>query len=154
MDQLTRRCLLTVSLLLAVAVAHAGDWLLTLGGRQQFTVAIAARGTQLTGLCIVRTDADGSSRGTVVNEFGIHALDFTLTADRRRMRLHNVMPWMDRWYIRRVVRRDLQRLFAATAAGDLGHRRHLSVEADGTVVLENEKYNLKYSFKQSDDTEE
>ena len=42
MDQLTRRCLLTVSLLLAVAVSRAGDWLLTLGGRQQFTVAIAA----------------------------------------------------------------------------------------------------------------
>lgn len=154
MDMLTRRCLLTVSMLLTVAAVYAGDWLVSLGGRRQFTVEIVARGTQLTGLCMVRTDADGSSRGTMVNEFGIHALDFTLTADRRRLRLHNVMPWMDCWYIRRVVRRDLQRLFAATAAGSQGRHRRLALEADGTVILENEKYNLKYSFKPSDDTEE
>lgn len=141
----TRRCLLTVSLLVAVTVARAGTWLLPLEGRQQFAVTIAARGVELTGVCVVKTGADGS-RGTLVNEFGVHALDFLLTADRRRVRLLNVVAQLDRWYIRRVVRRDLQHLFGATAAGHPSRHREVTVGDDGCVVLVNTKYNIRYTI--------
>ena len=81
-----RRCLLLSSLLLLAVVAlHAEGWLLPLSERQQYSVAIEARGAELTGVCIVKTDAEGS-RGAIVNEFGFHALDFTLSADRRENR--------------------------------------------------------------------
>lgn len=150
---LIRRYLLLSSLLLVAAVAEAGDFLLPLAGRQQYSVLIAARGAELTGVCIVKTDSVGESRGAIVNEFGIHAMDFTLSADRRRVRLLNVMPQMDRWYIRRVVRADLRVLFGATAVGDFKGRRTVTRDADGTLTLTNTRYNLKYSLKRIDDTE-
>ncbi|MBO7532470.1 MAG: LysR family transcriptional regulator substrate-binding protein, partial [Victivallales bacterium] len=72
------------------------DYLLPLDeGRQQYGVSITARGAEITGVCIVKTDSEGS-RGAIVNEFGFHALDFTLSADRRKVKLLNVMERLDR----------------------------------------------------------
>ena len=45
----------------------ADDYLLSLGGRQEYTVTISARGAELTGVCIIRTD-EGGSKGTIMNE--------------------------------------------------------------------------------------
>ena len=153
MARLMRRCLLLSSLLLMAVVAEAGTFLLPLAGRQQYSVLIRARGVELTGVCIIKTDSVGDSRGAIVNEFGIHALDFTLSADRRRVRLQNVMPQMDRWYIRRVVRSDLRLLFGATAAGERKGRRTVTQDADGTLTLTNTRYNITYSLKKIDDSQ-
>ena len=145
-----RRCLLLISLLLAVASARAGEWLVRLDGRQQFAVNITMRGIQLSGICIVKTDEEGS-RGAIVNEFGFHALDFTISADRRKVKLLNVLPQMDRWYVKRVVRGDLKHLFSATEAGRQKGRRVVSVDDEGTVTLKNERYKLTYSLKKIED---
>lgn len=142
-----RRCLLLSSLLLMAVVAVAADYLLPLDeGRQQYGVSITARGAEITGVCIVKTDAEGS-RGAIVNEFGIHALDFMVSADRRKVKLLNVIAMMDRWYVRRVVKKDLRMLFNATADGEQGSGRTVTVEPDGTVTLTNTRYKLKYSLK-------
>ena len=142
-----RRCLLLSSLLLMAVVAVAADYLLPLDeGRQQYGVAITARGAEITGVCIVKTDAEGS-RGAIVNEFGIHALDFMVSADRRKVKLLNVIAMMDRWYVRRVVKKDLRTLFNATSDGEQGSGRTVTVEPDGTVTLTNTRYKLKYSLK-------
>ena len=146
MERLMRRCLLSVSLLGLALSAFAGDYLLPLEGRQEFAVTINARGAELTGICIVKTDETGT-KGAVVNEFGVHALDFTLTADRQKVKLLNVMPAMNRWYVRRVVRKDLKYLFSATERSQSKGPRKVVGEADGSVTLENTRYKLTYSFK-------
>ncbi len=141
-----KRCLLLSSLLWMAVVAVAADYLLPLDGRQEYSVAITARGAEITGVCIVKTDAEGS-RGAIVNEFGIHALDFMVSADRRKVKLLNVIPMMDRWYVRRVVKKDLRTLFNAMADGEQAGGRTVTVEPDGTVTLTNTRYKLKYSLK-------
>ena len=142
-----KRCLLLSSLLLMAVVAVAADYLLPLDeGRQQYGVSITARGAEITGVCIVKTDSEGS-RGAIVNEFGIHALDFMVSADRRKVKLLNVIAMMDRWYVRRVVKKDLRMLFNATADGEQAGGRTVTVEPDGTVTLTNTRYKLKYSLK-------
>lgn len=132
-------------------------FLLSLDGRQQFEVTIDARGAEITGICIVKPLDDGSFRGAIVNEFGIHALDFSVTADRRRVKLHNVAPLLNRWYLKRILRKDLRLLFTATQAGLQRSRRTLSQEADGTLTLTN-PYRITYHFKpidtHTDDTAE
>ena len=139
--------MLLSSLLLMAVVAVAADYLLPLDeGRQQYGVSITARGAEITGVCIVKTDSEGS-RGAIVNEFGIHALDFMVSADRRKVKLLNVIAMMDRWYVRRVVKKDLRTLFNATADGEQGSGRTVTVEPDGTVTLTNTRYKLKYSLK-------
>jgi len=157
-----RRCLLLCSLLLMVAAGMSavepqttvsGDYLLALSGRQQYSVTIDARGAEITGVCIVKTNSEGT-RGAIVNEFGIHALDFTLSPDRHKVRLENVMPMMDRWFIRRILRKDLRLLFGATTTGGLKSGRSITVSDDGTIVLNNARYKLNYSLKKIDDTTE
>lgn len=141
-----KRCLLLSSLLWMAVVVIAADYLLPLEGRQEYSVAIMARGAEITGVCVVKTDAEGS-RGAIVNEFGIHALDFMVSADRRKVKLQNVLPMMDRWYVRRVVKKDLRVLFNATTDGEQAGGRTVTVEPDGTVTLANTRYKLKYSLK-------
>jgi len=127
-------------------VALAGDYLLKLEGRQEYEMALSARGHNITGICIIKTDETGS-RGSVVNEFGVHALDFTLSADRKKVKLLNVIEMMDHWYVKRVVKRDLRYLFQATERQQSKGRRIVTATDDGTITLENKKYKLKYSFK-------
>ena len=141
-----RRCLLLISLLLMAVGSFADDYLLPLNGRQQYSMTITARKAEITGICIIKTDGEGS-RGAIVNEFGIHALDFMVSADRRKVKLLNVIAMMDRWYVRRVVKKDLRMLFNATADGKQGSGRTVTVEPDGTVTLTNTRYKLKYSLK-------
>ena len=70
-----------------------------------------------------------------------------VSADRRKVKLLNVIAMMDRWYVRRVVKKDLRTLFNATADGEQGSGRTVTVEPDGTVTLTNTRYKLKYSLK-------
>ena len=153
MERLTRRCLLLISLFCLTSVAYASDYLLPLEGRQQFTVFISVRGMELTGICIIKTDEEGS-RGAIVNEFGVHALDFTLSSDRKKVKLLNVMPVMDHWYIKKVVRGDLKYLFLSTENPQSKGKRTVTVEDDGTVMMENTKYRLKYSLKPINNTQD
>ena len=153
MERLTRRCLLLISLFCLTSAAYASDYLLPLEGRQQFTVFISARGMELTGICIIKTDEEGS-RGAIVNEFGVHALDFTLSSDRKKVKLLNVMPVMDHWYIKKVVRGDLKYLFLSTENPQSKGKRTVTVEDDGTVMMENTKYRLKYSLKPINNTQD
>lgn len=148
-----RRYLLLSSLIWLATTALAGDYLLPLEGRQQFTVAISARGMELTGVCIIKTDETGS-RGAIVNEFGVHALDFTLSQNRKKVKLLNVIDVMNRWYIKKVVRGDLKYLFQATASPQSKGRRTVMLEDDGSVTLENTKYRLRYSLKPIKNTQD
>lgn len=129
-----------------VVSTYADDYLLSLKGRQQYSMAITAKKAEITGICIIKTDEEGS-RGAIVNEFGIHALDFTLSPDRKQVKLLNVIEAMNRWYIKKVVRKDLKILFMSTQLGKQKAGRVLNQEDDGSITLHNTKFKLKYSLK-------
>lgn len=140
-----RNFFLFISLLFSTYGMVAQTPLMKLEGKQHYQVAINVKEAEISGICIIKTDDEGS-RGAVVNEFGIHALDFTISPNRRKVKLVNVMPFMNRWYIKKVVCGDLKFLFSATAEMQRKGKRSVSVEADGTVTLVNSRYGLKYSF--------
>lgn len=53
--------------------------------------------------------------GTIVNEFGIRAFDFTMNSDRRRSQTaQRDETSQDKCLIRKAIARDLKRLFNAT----------------------------------------
>lgn len=117
---------------------------ITLDGKRQYSVLIEMpRGGSLTGICLIKTDESGS-KGALVNEFGIHALDFTVSADRRKVRLLHVIDWMNKWYIKRVLRRDLRFLFLGSENAQ-DRWREVTVAGD-TTILRNKKYHITYTF--------
>ena len=114
----------------------------TLNGR--YSVLITFRDAGLTGVCIVKPTDEGLV-GTIVNEFGIKAFDFTYDSRKQKVKLHNVIKMMNRWYIKKVVKADLKVLLTTEESGTYG-RRTLDRKPDGSVKLTNEKYNISYSF--------
>ena len=71
-------------------------------------------------------------KGSLFNEFGITALDFTYDRQKDKVKLHSVVKMMDRWYIRRVLRRDLREVLKGLEQGD--------------SIYEDKRYHINYKF--------
>ena len=70
--------------------------------------------------------------GAVFNEFGVSVVNFSYLPAKKKIKLLSVMDKMDRWYIKRILKRDLLRLMKV-------------LEASGSTYF-NSKYNIKYTF--------
>ncbi len=122
---------LSASLLLILAPAADASGQSVYPARDGETVRASAtidmgKGS-LSGICIMRRDGDEIA-GSIVNEFGIAILSFRYTISKDKLRLEHVAPMLDKWYIRRTLRRDLRRWLAALAEGRTAYenkRRHI-----------------------------
>ncbi len=146
------RYLAFASLLLATVLASPAQeaYLLQVpdSGRVQYRFDIDARGNDLSGIAIMKMVND-SIKGVMVNEFGIKAMDFVLSPDRQKVELADVIPFIDKWYIKRIIKADLQYLFNATTAmlGSESDNRTLSTTGDdGSITMTNSKYKISYTF--------
>lgn len=75
----------------------------------RMSVEISFEKGGITGVCLLRKEEQTVS-GTIMNEFGIKVFDFVYYPQRDKLRLFNVIEMLDKWYIRRVVRRDLKQV--------------------------------------------
>ncbi len=103
----------------------------------RYTVAITFKNASFSGICVAKR-MDGIIAGSIVNEFGIRAFDFTMTSDRRRVKLLNVMKPLDKCLIRKAIARDLKRLFSAAMTDE-----YVSVEGDKVIMRRSGR---SYSF--------
>lgn len=110
------------------------------GGRVRCSAMIEMPRAYISGVCVMYHDGQ-TVKGSLFNEFGISALDFAYDTRRDRVRLLSVTDMLDKWYIRRVLRRDLRQLL------------HNLREGEGTY--RDEKHKITYQFTLlPDDTEE
>lgn len=100
-------------------------------GAQRYSAYIETPRAAISGICILVTDS-AETRGSLFNEFGITALEFTYSRQNEKLRLHTVLPALDKWYIRRTLRRDLR------------HLLHLIQQGDSTY--ENTQHHIKYTL--------
>lgn len=98
----------------------------------------------LTAICIVRQTDEGVV-GTVVNEFGLRAFDFT--CKNNKVKVFNVMPMMDKWYIRKVLRTDLK-VLTADHEVKLGRKRKLDLHLPDSMTLHDTRFGITYHFEQ------
>ena len=63
---------------------------------------------------------------------------------------------LDHWYIKRVIKNDLKLLFNATSCNisNQGKKTMVVVLNDGTIEMNNNKYNIKYLFSLTQDNEQ
>jgi len=146
-----RRLSLVVMLVLTLAINLAAQQrvfpALDSEGRALYQVSITAADATITGLCVFKCEGD-TIRATLLNEFGVRAFSFWLSPDRRKLKLRDVMPALNKWYIKRVISGDLKWLCNATTA-DLGiERKHRRIDptGQGGVVLTNSRRHITYQF--------
>lgn len=123
------RCL-SVLLVLMLSWQVHGQSLLPLGegDRCRFDATIEMERAYVSGMCVLLREGD-VIKGCIFNEFGITALDFTYQPRKGKVKLHSVLPMLDKWYIRRTLRGDLKRVMQALDAGNTRYenqRRHIT----------------------------
>ncbi len=70
----------------------------------------------LSGVCILKRD-DSTLQGVIFNEFGISALSFTYNENKGKVKLNEVISFLDKWYIRKVIRKDIAKWMKILSEG-------------------------------------
>ena len=99
------------------------------GDRERYDVQIDIKKAYISGICVMLKE-DDVIKASVINEFGVSATDFTYANDK--ITLVNLMKQLDKWYIRRTLRKDLRNVM---------HNLQ-----EGKEKYENTKYNITYNF--------
>jgi len=128
-----RSCLLFISLLLSVLTSrlYAQTTFPADGESIRYTAYIEMEKGYVSGICILHRDGD-TVHGSLFNEFGITALDFTYRLEKKKVKLHTVMPMMNKWYIRKVLKKDLRQLMTGLQNGE--------------TTWKDERYHIEYQL--------
>ena len=78
----------------------------SIGGKVKCNATIEMKKGYVSGICMLVNDG-GVVRGSLFNEFGISALDFAYYPESDKVKLGDVMKMLNRWYIKKVLKRDL-----------------------------------------------
>ena len=121
--------LLCISLLLALSISVQAQTTFPSadGERAKYAAYIEMPKDYVSGICVLLQE-DGLIKGSLFNEFGITALDFTYNPQRDKIKLHSVMKMMDKWYIRKVLKKDLRQVMKTLKEGQTEYtnqRRHI-----------------------------
>ena len=137
-----RKYLLLISILLlslASLTVQAQDSLIvqqaplsdSIGCKTRYATTIELSKGYLSGITIMVREAD-VYHGVLFNEFGITALEFTYHPQTKKVELIEVIAMLDKWYIRRVLKNDLQHVMENLMKGN--------------PTYKDEKYHISYKF--------
>ena len=115
-----------------------------------YRLHMQARNANLDGVMAIKL-IDGSIKGVVVNDFGIKAFAFSISPNRKKVNLQDVIPMLNHWYIKRVLKNDLKLLFNATYSTleSSNKKTQITILDDGTIKMTNHKYNIVYTLGQA-----
>lgn len=115
-------------------------------------MSIDARGKEITGICAISQEEGGNVVGTIVNEFGVKAFDFSFNG--KKAKLENVFPPLNKWYIKKVLRKDIAFLLSNIneRKNKQEGKRTFSINDEGEIVVANNKYHIKYTFYRLNDS--
>ena len=137
-----RKYLLLISILLlslASLTVQAQDSLIvqqaplsdSIGCKTRYATTIELSKGYLSGITIMVREAD-VYHGVLFNEFGITALEFAYQPQTKKVELIEVIAMLDKWYIRRVLKNDLQHVMENLMKGN--------------PTYKDEKYHISYKF--------
>lgn len=109
----TIRCFLCVNaliFLLNIATLSAQSLLPEQEGqRARFSAYIEIRDAYLSGGCMLLNDGN-LLKGAVFNDFGISYFDFSYHFLKEKVKLHDVQKMMNKWYLKKILKKDLKAL--------------------------------------------
>lgn len=87
------------------------------GDKVRYNLQVEIRDSFLSGICIM-VNNDGIIASSIVNEFGISLMDFIYSEQKDKVKLCNMIKPLDRWYIKRLLKRSLRGMLKAMKSGD------------------------------------
>lgn len=139
---------------LSVSAQDSSDSLFSFQGNTlKYNMSIQRKEMNITGICMMRRTGNDII-GSVVNEFGIKAFDFDYNIDKKKVKLNNVVGFINKWYIRKIIKGDLKYLFSYGKNMEKDKNRDLIIGADKSIEMDNNKFHLKYVFTPLNDLNE
>ena len=86
------------------------------GDKCCYSAYVEIKKAHASGVCILANNS-GVISGSMFNEFGISMFDFTYDCESERVQIENIASKLDKWYIRRVLKRDLRSLMKSLQTG-------------------------------------
>jgi hypothetical protein len=114
------------------------------GKTSRYQLLIKVGSVKISGIMLLKYTAD-EWRGSLVNEFGVKAFD--LIAPEGKCRLQNILPFLDKWYIRRTIASDLAFLLWKAGQGKPVKGKSIERLPEGAFILKNEKRHIEYLFQ-------
>lgn len=113
---------------------------------REYNLLMQVRGQEVTSICMMNISPDGTIVGTVVSEMGMKAFDFTY--ERGKANVLNVVAFLNKWYIRKVLKKDLAFILSNMFDGKdiVKKKRRLSFLPNGDIEAVNAKFNIHYTF--------
>lgn len=112
----------------------------------RFSFSISMPKGYLSGV-LITNESDDSINGSMINEFGISAVDFTYSRRNGKFRLVNVISFLDKWHIRRMLGNDLRfclRILKGLPADRKG--KYQVSTNDNSITVVNLRRKISYSF--------
>lgn len=137
-----QRCSVLISILLAVVLSVSAQKLYPseAGQKVKCSAMIEMPKGYVSGVCMMYNDGQ-EVKGSIFNEFGISAIDFSYNIAKDKVKLHDVISMLNKWYIKKLLKSDLRKVLHQLQQGNGEYR--------------NEKYKIDYKFSTlKDDSEE
>ena len=137
LTRLTSISLVLLALLLPQRLGSQSLLPLGDGGTARFNAMIEMPKAYVSGVCVLLREGDKVT-GSLFNEFGITALEFECNMKKGKVKLLTLLPMLNKWYIRRTLKSDLNRLVKNLDNGD--------------TIYVNTKRDITYRFVPQNDT--
>lgn len=113
---------------------------------QRYTFQIETKKAFLSGLLLANENEEVIN-GSMINEFGVSAIDFTYSKRKQKVKLQNVVSFLNKWYIKMVLKTDLKFCLHILYGTPFNQKNKYEIVRIGnTVSIINHKRNLKYTF--------
>ena len=113
---------------------------------RQYNLLLEAGPHQISGIFMMKMVSPTEIIGTVINEFGLTAFD--LEYNGKKTKLSNLPPFLDKWYIRKVLQGDMSFFFSNLPKQKDVRKisRQITFSPDGEINMLNIRFKIKYSF--------
>jgi hypothetical protein len=129
--------------------------------KNEYRLIFSTPKTNISSICIVK-QSNGLWKGTIINEFGVKVFDFVSTP--QKCELMNVISFLDKWYVKRVIASDIQFIMEidnpkyeegiksvrVSAQDTLSviykNRKELKRLPDGKIIYKNKKRAINYTL--------
>lgn len=114
--------------------------------RSRYAFQIETQKAAVTGIMILKETADEIA-GSMVNEFGVSAIDFIYNKKKDSIKLLSVVSFLNKWYIKKVLKKDLK--LSIQLLTDLPGKQPKNYEIDqmdAYLIILNIKRKIKYTF--------
>lgn len=159
-----RAFLLFLSSLIALLTfnlsANEVDSVMQASPLQKHTFQIETSKGFISGILLVSED-DENINGSMINEFGVSAIDFSYSKKKQKVKLLSVVSFLNKWYIKQVLKNDIKFCLHILYGTSFKKKHNYEViRMVDSVTIINNKRHLKYTFSpltnstNEDDTEE